>query len=76
MPNAISSSGSQSSVRRFINCVRLALVQSVTCSPPCGPPVRCQTRKVSMLPNRTSPASACSRAPAHIVQHPANLQGR
>ncbi|HMD76998.1 MAG TPA: FGGY family carbohydrate kinase, partial [Terracidiphilus sp.] len=44
MPNSASNSGSQSSVRRFINCVRLALVESVTWSPPCGPPVRCQTR--------------------------------
>ncbi|OLE25383.1 MAG: hypothetical protein AUG49_10990 [Catenulispora sp. 13_1_20CM_3_70_7] len=43
--------------------VRLALVTSVTCSPPSGPPVRFQISQVSMVPNRTSPHSACSYSP-------------
>ncbi len=40
--------------------VRLALVTSVTCSPPLGPPVNFQIRKLSMVPQRTCPNSACS----------------
>ena len=54
--------------------MRLALVTSVTWTPPCGPPVRCQIRKVSIFPNSRSPASACARAPATSSQNPANLQ--
>jgi hypothetical protein len=59
---SFSSSSSQSSVSRRINCVRLAFVTSVTCSPPRGPPVRFQSIQVSMVPNINSPASACARA--------------
>ena len=54
MCSARRSSSSHSRVSRFINCVRLALVQSVRCSPP----VRFHNTNVSMLPNRRSPASA------------------
>ena len=46
-------------VPRFMSWVRLAFVQSVRCSP-----VRRHTRKVSMVPKSSSPASACCRAPA------------
>ena len=46
--------------------VRLALVTSVTCTPPLTPPVRFQMHQVSMLPNTRSPASAFSRAPSTL----------
>ena len=66
MPITLSISGSQSSVSRFINMVRLALVTSVTCTPPLGPPVRFQMTQVSILPNSTSPFSALARAPSTL----------
>jgi hypothetical protein len=53
--------GSQSSVRRFISMVRLALVTSVTCLP-----VRFQINHVSMLPNNSSPRAAFLRAPGML----------
>src|SRR5665648_1160654 len=51
-----SSSSSQSSVCRFINMVLLALVTSVTCTPPRTPQVRFDITQLSMLPNRALPA--------------------
>ena len=48
--------------------VRLALVTSVTCRP-----VSCQINQVSMVPNRTSPASA-RRAGPGVVEQPAQLR--
>ncbi len=59
-------SSSQSSVSRFISIVRLALVTSVTWTPPSGPPVSCQITQVSMLPNSTSPLSALARTPSTL----------
>jgi len=59
-------SASQSSVSRFISMVRLALVTSVTCAPPSGPPVRFQISQVSMLPNSASPRPAASRRPGTL----------
>ena len=44
--------------------VRLALVTSVTCCPPFGPPVRFQTTHESTVPKRASPRSAASRSPS------------
>lgn len=44
--------------------VRLALVTSVTCSPPFAPPVRFQMTQVSVLPKTASPFSAASRTPS------------
>ena len=53
IPKMESSSSSQSSVSRFISCVRLALVTSVMCSP-----VRCHSSQLSMVPKASRPASA------------------
>src|SRR5216684_2404498 len=64
MPNAASSSASQSSVFKFRSWVRLAFVTSVTCTPPRGPPVKFHRRKVSIFPKSSSPPAAFSRAPA------------
>ena len=44
--------------------VRLALVTSVTCTPPSGPPVRFQTSHESTVPKSASPRSAASRTPS------------
>ena len=46
--------------------VRLALVTSVTCTPPLTPPVRFQITQVSMLPKSSSPFSALARAPSTL----------
>ncbi len=46
--------------------VREALVTSVTCTPPLGPPVRFHITQVSMFPNARSPASARARAPSTL----------
>ena len=66
MPRMSRISSSQSSVCRFINSVRLALVTSVTCAPPLGPPVRFQMTHVSMLPKTASPRSAAARTPGTL----------
>ena len=63
-PKNPSSSSSQSKVSRSISMVRLALVTSVTCTPPSGPPVRCHSSHVSAVPKIASPRSAASRAPS------------
>ena len=44
--------------------VRLALVGSVTCTPPLAPPVRFQISQLSVLPKIASPRSAASRTPS------------
>ncbi len=44
--------------------VRLALVGSVTWTPPSVPPVRFQISQESVLPKSASPASAASRTPS------------
>ena len=44
--------------------VRLALVTSVTCTPPSAPPVRFQMTHVSILPNTASPRSAAALTPS------------
>ncbi|CFE77567.1 Uncharacterised protein [Mycobacterium tuberculosis] len=62
--NNDNSSSSQSSVSRSINMVRLALVTSVTCTPPRGPPVRFHNTQVSGVPNNASPFSAAARTPS------------
>ncbi len=64
MPKNDSSSSSQSSVSRFISMVRLALVTSVTCTPPRGPPVRFHSTQVSAVPKIASPFSASARTPS------------
>ncbi len=64
MPKNDSSSSSQSSVSRFISMVRLALVTSVTCTPPRGPPVRFHSTQVSGVPKIASPLSASARTPS------------
>ncbi len=48
----------------FISMVRLALVTSVMCRPPAGPPVRFQISQLSIVPNSTSPSSARCRSPS------------
>src|SRR3954466_12827676 len=53
-------------VDRSISSVRDALVGSVTCTPPSGPPVMFHSSQVSMLPNSRSPASARCRAPSTL----------
>ena len=55
-----------SSVRRSISIVRLALVTSVTCTPPSRPPVRFQITHVSMVPKIASPRSAAARTPSTL----------
>ena len=60
------SSSSQSSVRRFMNCVRLALVTSVRCRPPSLPPVRFQITHVSTVPKIARPSRAASRNPGTL----------
>ena len=66
MPKNESSSSSQSRVSRFISIVRLALVGSVTWTPPSTPPVRFHSSQVSVLPKTASPASAASRTPSTL----------
>ena len=63
-PSSAAICSSHASVRRSISRVREALVTSVTCSPPSGPPVMFQTSHESIVPNASSPASARSRAPS------------
>ena len=53
--------------------VRLALVASVAWT---APPVRRHSRKLSIVPNASSPRSARSRAPGHVVEHPGELGRR
>ena len=76
MPKKPSSSSSQSRVVRSISMVRLALVTSVTCTPPSGPPVRFQTTQVSGVPKRASPRSAAAAEPVDVLEHPLHLAGR
>ncbi len=64
IPKNDSSSSSQSSVSRFISMVRLALVTSVTCTPPRGPPVRFHSTQESGVPKIASPLSASRRTPS------------
>ena len=68
-----SSSSSQSSVSRSISIVRLALVTSVTCTPPSAPPVRFHSTQVSVLPKIASPRSAASRDAVDVLQDPLDL---
>ena len=75
MPKKPSSSSSQSSVVRSISIVRLALVTSVVCTPPSGPPVRFQTTQVSGVPKRASPRSAAARSAVDVLEHPLHLAG-
>ena len=63
MSSALSRVSSQSSVRMLYSMVRLALVRSVTCT---LPPVSFQTSHASTVPNKSSPASAFSRAPGTL----------
>ena len=63
MPMSAQISGFQSRVSMFISMVREALVTSVACTPPVAPPVRFHSTQLSMVPMRSSPASARSRAP-------------
>src|SRR5699024_724339 len=66
MPMSFAMSSFQSRVSMFISIVREALVTSVTCTPPFGPPVRFHSSHESVLPNSSSPASAFSRAPSTL----------
>ena len=65
MPMSSAMSSSQDRVSRSISIVRLALVRSVTCTPPSAPPVMFQITQVSMLPKRRSPPRP-SRAPSTL----------
>ena len=60
---ASSISSHQSPVRRLQSRVRLALVASVACT---RPPVRRQSRKLSIVPKASSPRSAAPRAPSTV----------
>ena len=53
--------------------VRLALVTSVTCTPPSAPPVRFQISQVSMVPKMASPRSAAAAHAVDVVQDPLDL---
>ena len=68
-----SSSSSQSSVSRSISMVRLALVGSVTCTPPSVPPVRFQSSQVSVLPKIASPRLGGLPDPVDVLQDPLDL---
>ena len=46
--------------------VRLALVTSVTCTPPSTPPVSFQISQLSVVPKSASPASASARTPSTL----------
>ena len=74
MRNTPSIASSQSRVASDMSCVRLALVTSVTWSPPSGPPVRFQTSQESMVPNRAVPSSAFARAPSTWSSSQASLE--
>ena len=76
MPMMPRISSSQSRVSRSISIVRLALVTSVTWTPPLVPPVRFQMHQVSMLPNSRSPASALRARAVDVVQDPLDLGAR
>ena len=64
IPKNDNSSSSQSRVSRSISIVRLALVTSVMCTPPSGPPVRFHTTQLSAVPNTASPLCAAARTPS------------
>ena len=53
--------------------VRLALVTSVTCTPPWTPPVRFQSSQLSVVPKSASPRSAAARTPVDVLQDPLDL---
>ena len=57
-----------------MSIVRLALVTSVTCSPPSGPPVRFQISQESMVP-KSNLAGLCARREGlgTVLQHPAEF---
>ena len=64
-----------------MSMVRLALVTSVTCRPPSGPPVSHQISQVSIFPNRAWPRSAASRTPGvwsriHLILPPEKYEAR
>jgi len=63
-PKKPRSSSSQSRGSRFISMVRLALVGSVTWTPPLAPPVRFHSSQESVLPKIASPASAAAWTPS------------
>ena len=63
-PKSARMSSRHSSVFRSMKSVREALVTSVACTPPSGPPVRFQSTHESVVPKMRSPASARSRAPS------------
>ena len=73
MPNSASSSSSQSSVARSISIVRLALVGSVTCTPPSTPPVRCQITQLSVVPNSGVAALGGRAHAVDVVEDPLDL---
>jgi hypothetical protein len=60
-------------VWRFISIVREALVTSVTCRPPSGPPVRFQISQESMVPKAISPRSARALRPGTLSSSQAAL---
>ena len=64
MSNVSNIAGSHASRAMFMRSVRDALVTSVTCRPPSGPPVRFQVSQESMVPAHRSPASARFRSPS------------
>ena len=70
MPNAVSSASSQSSVARFISCVRLALVTSVTML------ARSECHSSQRIDRAEQQVAGFRAAPrvGHIVEQPVQLQ--
>ena len=56
-----------------MSIVRLALVTSMRCWPPSGPPVSHQSSHVSIVPKIACPASASSRTPSTFARTQAIL---
>ena len=74
MPISCRLGSCQSSVCRSISIVRLALVTSVACTPPSGPPVRFHSSHASMFPNASSPFSARVARVLDVVEDPGDLR--
>ena len=68
-----SSSSSQSRVTRSISMVRLALVTSVTCTPPLAPPVRFHSSQVSIGAEDGLAAFGVGAQAVDVVEHPLQL---
>ena len=72
IPKKLNSSGSQSSVSRSINMVRLALVTSVMCWPPSTPPVRFHNSQLSVVPKSAASFGGLTYT-VDVLQNPLQL---